>query len=204
MNTRFTLANIILLPSVQHIVGIVNIEWLKEKNLITEQPIQTFSIPGISVLTFNSYNIIVNDERLQIATNKEKPEYLKTIAKVVKEYVNSTSSLPFKALGFNFHFIAETGENKNKPDISIIHSLVDNMAELLPGHQLKYGAIIDAEKDDYLLQIKINPERNEIIQYSYNFHIELSEKEHEKIFRNLDQIMTYYTIAKEFTQKTSG
>ena len=77
--------NIILLSSVQHIVGIVNIEWLKEKNLITEQPIQTFNIPGISILTFNSYNIIVNDERLQIATNKEKLEYLKTITKVVKE-----------------------------------------------------------------------------------------------------------------------
>jgi len=202
LRVLFSDANIVLISSVQHLVALFSADWLKENKLISEPPIQTFNIPGLSVFNSKTYRLIANDERIQIVTVSDKKEHLETIANVIKKYIESSGSLPFKAIGFNFHFNVEIEEQEQI--IQIHHKYIDNISSLFPDHSMNYGAIIYAKNEDYQLRVVIDPIEENIFRYGFNYHINIEGIDHNKLLESLNKILEFYNTAKDFVNKASG
>lgn len=204
MVLNFTDANIVLLSSVQHIVGLISAQWLKDNNLIKEQSIQTFNMPGVSIFNSESYRILANDERIQVATVKEGGKYLSVISKVIKEYVRASGSLPFKAIGFNFNFNLRENKDEVLPTIAIKMENINSIEEFLPDFDINLGTIINAKKEDYILEIRIHPKKSNLIKIGCNYQINVDGIDHDKIYTNLEKINEYYKFINSFIQRYGG
>ncbi len=201
MTIHFSDANIVFIASFQHNVGMISEHWLRANNLLLEQPIQTFNVPGMFIFNSISYRILVTDDRINIATNKENKDNFLTIANVIRKYIEENQKLPYKAIGFNFTYLVDIDEKSKKFKIEFNNR--DNIETLLKADEVNYGGIIEINKDDYVIQIRINPEKNKKRIYNFNYHFPLEKPDNEFVLQSLDKLNNYYSESKVFVTQIS-
>ena len=202
MSIKFQDANIVLLAETQHNLAILNVEWLKANNLITETPIHNVNTPGVFIFGSENYRIVGNEERIQIITIKELEENLQTIANVIKEYVLAAGNLLYLALGLNFNFNIEKNNNENLPQINLQIGNNKIFEELSSNSEIEYGGIVRSENEDYTLKIVIEPKRENMLNYSFNYHFVLIAVSKEEIADRITLFYDLFLSAKELVIAT--
>jgi hypothetical protein len=145
MEIKLRRADIVIIASA-HNPGIVSPQWLKEKKLIVEDPKQFVHTPDFSLFDSETFSLVVDRERLQITTKKKDSGTLKSLASVGSGYIDILPHVPYKSVGLNFVWLAESNEGEVLPKIKISIGSINNLSSTLTDHELNYGCIIYARK----------------------------------------------------------
>jgi hypothetical protein len=188
-------ANIVILASA-HNPSIINPQWVKE-HLITEEPLNFVNTPEFSLFESENYSLMVDRERMQITAKKTTSEILKSLSEIAIKYIELLSHIPYKSLGFNFGWFVD----KNIPNIKIKLSSADDLSNIMKNHDLKYGFIVHAKSDNYLLKLITEPQGENMLTYNFNYHHEVDEK-NEGIIEYLSSFMKLYKHSQEIVENT--
>jgi hypothetical protein len=145
MGIKLERADIVIVASA-HNPSIVSPQWLKEKKLIVEGPKQFVHTPDFSLFDSETFSLVEDRERLQITAKKQDRETLKSLASVGSGYINLLPQVPYKSLGLNFMWLAESNEGEVLPKIKVSIGFINNLASILTDHELNYGCISYARK----------------------------------------------------------
>ena len=172
-------ANIVIIAKA-HNPSIISPEWLKVKNIIVEEPREFIHTPEFSLFDSETFILTVDRVRLQIQTKIFELEFLKSLAKIVIDYICLLPHIPYESLGFNFIWRIENDAKISIPDIRVKFNAIDDISNIFSSNDVKYGCIIHAEKEDYLLRLTIVPKENDYITYNFNYHHNIKELDSDK------------------------
>ena len=137
--------NTVIIAS-SHNPSILSPEWLKKYKLI-EETLKTFAhTPDFSLFESESFQIIIDRQRLQITAKKKDKSSLMSLAKITKQYIKLLPHIPYKSLGINFVW-----EIQNKKDKVFDIKTTINKKKFNPvfkDHKIDIGSIIYAKKPD--------------------------------------------------------
>lgn len=201
MEIKLGRADIVIVASA-HNPSIVSPQWLKEKKLIVEDPKQFVHTPDFSLFDSETFSLVVDRERLQITAKKQDRESLKSLASVGSGYINLLPHVPYRSLGLNFVWLAESDEGDVLPKINISVGFINNLSSILTDQELNYGCIIYARKDPYLLKLTIEPRGKNTLVYNFNYHHGVEGLYKDKILEHLGNFMSLYEKSKEIVEKT--
>jgi len=201
MEIKLGRADIVIVASA-HNPSIVSPQWLKEKKLIVEDPKQFVHTPDFSLFDSETFSLVVDRERLQITAKKQDRETLKSLASVGSGYINLLPHVPYRSLGLNFVWLAESDEGDVLPKINISVGFINNLSSILTDQELNYGCIIYARKDPYLLKLTIEPRGKNTLVYNFNYHHGVEGLNKDKILEHLGNFMSLYEKSKEIVEKT--
>jgi len=200
MKIRLGRADIVILADA-HNPSIVSPMWLKEKELIVEEPKQFIHTPDFSLFESESFLLVVDRQRLQITAKKQDPDSLEKLANVGKKYIELLPHIPYRALGLNFVWFAEMDEDGYLPKINVIIDSINDLSSILPEHEIDYGCIIYASKKPYLLKLTINPQGGNAIVFNFNYHHEVKGLEIDVIANYIDTLLSLYRYSEKIVEK---
>lgn len=201
MEIKLRRADIVIVASA-HNPSIVSPQWLKKKNLIVEDPKQFVHTPDFSLFDSETFSIVIDRERLQITAKKQDRGTLKSLAIIGSRYINLLPHVPYRSLGLNFVWLAESNEGEVIPKIDISIGFINNLPSILTDHELNYGCIIYARKDPYLLKLIIEPRGKNTLVYNFNYHHGVGRLNKDKISEHISNFMSLYENSKEIVEKT--
>jgi hypothetical protein len=203
MKIELVRADIVILASA-HNPSMITAKWLRDKNLITEEPTQTLFTPISSLFESETFSLIVTRDRLQITAKKDNIEALKSLVNIGEEYIRLSPYIAYKALGLNFIWLITTNKDMPLPKIGINVNSVRDFKEVLKGDKQEYGAIIYDYHESYLLKLKIEPSEENKFEYNFNFHHKIEGVELSKILDFVNNYLNLYRISNEFVKATIG
>lgn len=196
MKIELVRADIIILASA-HNSSMVTAKWLRDKNLITEEPTQTLFTPISSLFESETFSLIVTPDRLQITAKKDNIEALKSLVKIGEEYIRLSPYIAYRALGLNFIWITRILEGGEElPKINVNISSLNSLSSVFTNHELNYGGIIYAKKDPYLLKLMIELQEKSALIYNFNHHHEIQGLDIDKIASYLGNFINLYENSK--------
>ena len=201
MEIKLGRADVVIVASA-HNPSIVSPQWLKEKKLIAEDPKQFVHTPDFSLFDSGTFSLVVDRERLQITAKKQDRGTLKTLASIGSGYINLLPHVPYRSLGLNFMWLAESNEGGVLPKIGISIGFINNLSSILIDHELNYGGIIYARKDPYLLKLTIEPRGKNTLVYNFNYNHSLEGLNKDKILEHIGNFMSLHENSKEIVEKT--
>jgi hypothetical protein len=200
MEIRFNRADVVILASA-HNPSILSPQWLKEKELIAEKPENFINTPDFSLFESQAFSLIVDRQRLQINTKKQDLGTIESLKRIGAGYLRLLPHIPYLAIGLNLVWILEKNAEEELPKINIEIGRAGNLSGILSDHKLSYGCIINAIKQPYILKLNVEPQGNNIIIYSFNYHHEtkgISVDELIKYVENLTELYkSSYKIVKD-------
>lgn len=201
MEIKLERADIVIVASA-HNPSIVSPQWLREKKLIVEDSKQFVHTPDFSLFDSETFSLVVDRERLQITAKKQDRETLKSLASVGSGYINLLTHVPYRSLGLNFVWLAESTEGEVLPKIEVSIGFTNNLSSILTDHELIYGCIIYARKDPYLLKLIIEPRGKNSLVYNFNYHHGVERLDKDTILDYIGNFMNLYEKSKEIVEKT--
>jgi hypothetical protein len=171
-------ANIVVLAK-NHNPSIVSKEWLIQNKIIDEQVLNFAHLPVVSVIETNNFNLIVDQNKLQLRIKKISPENLKALPQIILEYIGKLPETPYTAIGLNFSYHLEAKARKIK-DILLIDDkrLIEHFSE-----DYTFGGIITFAFGDFIVKLTIQPINHKEIKVDFNFHFASNKKD--KIIKKL-------------------
>lgn len=200
MKIKLGRADVVILADA-HNPSIVSPQWLKEKNLIIEEPKQFVHTPDFSLFDSETFSLIVDRQRLQITVKKQNTDALEALANIGKGYIKLLPHIPYRALGLNFVWLAEANEKEHLPKINIIIDSINDVSSILPDHELNYGCIIYASKEPYLLRLTIEPQAKSTLVYNFNYHHEVRGLDINVVIKYVDNFMNLYKDSQKVVEK---
>lgn len=165
MNFSLSGANIVILAE-NHNPTIVSKEWLVKNDILKEDVLNFAHIPVASMVETNNYNLVVDQENLQLAIKNINRENLDYLPKIITKYVDSLPETPYKAIGFNF--IYEIQENdENLKDTFMINDA--KLLDIFPENYL-FGGIIKFPLEDFKVTLTIQSSESGNLIGNFNFH----------------------------------
>lgn len=181
MEINLRRADIVIAASA-HNPSIVSPQWLKEMNLIVEEPKHFVNTPDFSLFDSETILLVVDRQRLQITAKKHDEESLKSFASIGSGYIRLLSHIPYSALGLNFVWHVKTEEEGEElPTIRTNIGSIHDFSSILVNHELNFGSIIYARKEPYLLKISIESQGRAIFICNFNYHHEVTKLDTDKI-----------------------
>ena len=142
----------------------------------------------------------MNDCRL--LRKKQDRETLKSLASVGSGYINLLPHVPYRSLGLNFVWLAESNEGEVLPKMDVSIGFINNLSSILTDHELNYGCIIYARKDPYLLKLIIEPRGKNSLVYNFNYHHSVEGLDIDTVLEHIENFMSLYEKSKEIEEKT--
>lgn len=142
----------------------------------------------------------MNDCRL--LRKKQDRETLKSLASVGSGYINLLPHVPYRSLGLNFVWLAESNEGEVLPKMDVSIGFINNLSPILTDHELNYGCIIYARKDPYLLKLIIEPRGKNSLVYNFNYHHGVEGLDIDTVLEHIANFMSLYEKSKEIVEKT--
>jgi len=127
----------------------------------------------------DSFSLVVDHQRLQLTAKQHDRTSLDAVGSVVGKYIDLLPHIPYKALGLNLLWVA-----KSQPGESICNIQVrvdsQDLKSSLEDHELRYGAIIYASKEPYVLKLVIEPQGENTVLHNFNYHHQIEDLPAEK------------------------
>jgi len=169
--------NIVILAS-NYNPSIISKDWLRDKGIITEEPLNFAHTPVFSMVQSENFLLTVDDRRLTLSIRNISDLNLHKLPEIVNLYVESLKETPYKALGFNFKWIIR-GEDGNFP-INLKEDYISpkkrESLEKLCG-EFSIGSIIYIPYNEkFLLKIIIDPnlKKKTDLELSFNYHADVT------------------------------
>lgn len=191
MKSELIRSDMIVLASAQT-PGLISPQWMKETQLISEEPKQFVNTPDFSFFDSESYSLMIDHRRLHITTKKQDRNSLKSLARIGSGYITLLPHISYIALGLNFVWLGKKDEDEeddeNPPRVEINIGSID-IPKIFPTHELHYGGIIFAEKDPYVLKLTIEPQKETAFIYNFNYHHDVKGLHADKIKGYIDNFV---------------
>lgn len=180
MDVKLTSADLVILATA-HNPSILSPEWLNEKKLVSNDPINFIYTPDLSVFESKDFSLIVDRQRMQIVSKNFDLKSLELVKNIAAKYIELLPNIPYKAFGANFVWAMKATASEIIPDISININGSNNFSEILSGHDLSYGCIIRAKRSPYLLKLVVEPQGERSLIINFNYHHEIIKGEESKL-----------------------
>lgn len=165
----------IVLIANAHNPSIVTHQWLKNNDLIKEEPQNFTHTPGFSIFESENLFLTVDYQRLQIVAKNHNEETLKSLNNFIAGYISILPQIPYVALGLNFIWKVIFTEDEKSPNI-IIKINEKKINFLFDEIKTKFGGIIYMTNFPYVLKIVFEPVHKNMIMFNFNFHHEIKDK----------------------------
>ena len=167
-----TQANIVILAP-NHDPGTVSKDWLKQKEILTEESINYIHTPGFSLVETENYSLQIDQQRLNIGLKTLNEDLLIRLPIIAGKYIEALPDTHYRAVGFNSNWIVQL----DRPDIlkGIFVTEPKNLDEIF--HQGKYdiGGIVIYEYNPFRLQLTVRPEQDNNVSLDFNYHSDVSD-----------------------------
>ena len=188
MEAKLIRADIVIIASA-HNPSIMAPQWLKDESLILEEPSHFVHTPDLAIFESESFSLVVDHHRLQIAVKKQDNESLKSLANIVSDYVKLLPHIPYNALGLNFIWTIEVDDGEELPKIELSINKSDLMS-VFGGYEVDCGGIIYARKEPYMLKVVIELQGGNTLVHNFNYNYELEDMSVEYIVKLIDNFLT--------------
>ena len=174
-----TQANIIVLAN-NHVPAVVTKEWLVQKEVLTEQPLDFLHTPLLSTVQTQNIALQVNPQRLNAQVTNVNQDTLSLLSKVVARYVQALPEVRYTAMGFNSKWHV-----RDKSFAQRLRQIFTRSSPLFAsifGERHNVGGIVLWEYDVYRVQMTANPPGpNAGIDFNYHLDIKTVDELHEKL-----------------------
>ncbi len=204
MGIKLVRADIVVLASA-HNPSIMSPEWLRNKGLLAEKPINFIHTPDFSLFESDSYTITLDRQRLQIVAHSAEQDQstVRSIARIAGGYIALLPEIPYTALGLNFSWSMASDDEIKAPGIELRLNPDRDWRDILEEQDLAYGGVIYARKDPYRLTITITPENESNLIYKFNFHYDITGTDAEKILSYLAEFPKLYLHSHKVIKSTA-
>ncbi len=194
-------ADIVILASA-HNPSILSPDWIKAKELITEEVKNYVNTPDFSLCELDNFSIIVDRERLQLTAGSQEVSILEKLSRFVGGYVKLLPHIPYRSLGLNFIWqIVESNESRNFPQIDLKVGMNNNLFSILPNHEIKYGGIVYAKKNPYQLKLVIEPYGKSGLNCNFNYHHAIEKVKENEIIKYLDNFIPFHEQSRKIVEQ---
>lgn len=200
MDIKLVSADIVILATA-HNPSVLSPEWLKEKKLISKNLNNFIYTPDLSVCESNDFSLVVDRQRLNIASKMVSADSLNIIKNIAMSYIKLLPNIPYTALGMNFAWMVKANASEITPDISIKIDQLDNFSKIFPDHELSYGCIIKAKKPPYLLKLIIEPKDDKSLVLNFNYHHEIRKIEEDKLVGYIGNFIDLLDYSRDTVKK---
>jgi hypothetical protein len=198
-------ANIVLLAS--HNPSILTPDWIRNRKVITESPVQSFYNPTFSLFESEHFLLTVDPLRLQLSLKSlDRVDYLKNIPEALKIYVDNFKGISYKAIGLNFIW-EYSFEKTKRVELSTRVYISDSYKDLIDvfeGDRKSLGSIVYVESTPYKLRVMIEPFNESTLKFDFNYHYDVLEYETEKITIYLDGFEAKLKESESLVEKIVG
>ncbi len=193
MNKKIVRAEIVLVAHT-HNLSMITEDWIKDKNLINEKPIQTANLPGMANFISQSYQIVATDQKIVFATNRDHNDNINVLQKLVYDYVEGNKYLNYVALGYNFITIVQA-ENEELPKFTLLTDKKESISDIFKDGEVSFGGIVYVSKNNH--KIRINIDRNiGSLELKFNYHFDLAGKNNREVLTILNEFHDSYEDSK--------
>ena len=193
--------------------SIFNHLWLVNRGIVTEEKIlpNSLIVPGVSHIFTPDFSLQVTQEQLQFnCTNDNISNFKSNIDSSLVKIVSLLPEMPYRALGINFNCFISDPE-KTIPELSkelfFIPKL--NINSFFETKDARFGTYLSCDFLDSRLKLDIKPVHlnitnsqvsKELIQLTFNFHIELNNN-YKMLMDNLGKWDLYFEKMNEILFK---
>ena len=186
--------NTVIIAS-SHNPSILSPEWLK-KHKLTEESAKTFvNTPDFSLFKSESFQIIIDRQRLQITSKKKDKYSLMSLARITKQYIKLLPHIPYQSLGINFVWEIQNKKDKVFDIKTTINKKKFNL--VFKDHKIDIGSIIYAKMPAYRLKMVFQPQDNQHFIVDCNFHYDISKYSIDKILKIPDNLIDFFNYTKK-------
>lgn len=200
MNAILNKTAIIILAE-SHNPTIVSPEWLRDKGIMDEKPTNFAHTPVLSIFESESCQILVDQNRFQMTPKNLELPCINRCQKATVDYVTALPETPYTAIGLNYTWQVNIGENadNNIIKLSFAGSNIENSFE---GYEdVLLGGKLTAKKENYVLQLIIDPSDKSILSFHFNFHFDTKGKGFEFVNQCIAKYISNYDVSKQIIEK---
>jgi len=191
MEIKLNRADVVILASA-HNPSILSPQWLKEKDLIAEEPENFINTPDFSLFESRAFSLIVDRQRLQINTKKQDLDTIESLKRIGAGYLRLLPHIPYIAIGLNLVWVLEKNVGEELPKIDVEIGGAGNLSGILSDHKLSYGCIVNAIRSPYILKLNVEPQGGNILIYSFNYHHETTGRSVEELIKYVENLTNLY------------
>lgn len=188
MNVVQTQASIVLLAD-SHNPTIVTKEWLAQKQVLAEIPVDFTHTPYFSSVETPSFMLYVDPQRLRVDVKSVNQESLSELPRVIEKYVEKLPEVPYSAVGFNSRW-----QVHDMPAPGMLISVFTGNPKLFTnvfGEQHNVGGIVLWQYDTFQVRMTANPAKaNPSIDFNYHLDIKVVDDVNKSLSR-FDFCMTH-------------
>ena len=174
-------ATIVILAK-NHNPSIVTKEWLSEKRIIDEKVINFVHTPPFSMVETEDFNLIIDQNRLEILIKKDVLKNLERLKEITKSYIKNLPETPYYSTGFNFIYHVTS----RKMELKDIFSIDDRKIKRILSDEYKLGINFSFKIKKLILNFSIQPLDNELI---INFNFSLKSNKITEILEEIDNLL---------------
>ncbi len=172
MEFKLIRANVIVLAK-NHNPSIASKEWLTRNKIIEEEITSFTHLPVVSVIDTNSFNLVVDPERLVLSVKEISSDNLTILPKIISKYVAQLPETTYTAIGFNYHYRFEISQKKLKDTLLIDASKLKKLI----GGDYGFGGIVTFQFNDFAVTLTFRPTSGTEITGEFNFHHKCRNRE---------------------------
>lgn len=195
----------IFITANNHNPMIVSKDWINQKGIIEEECENFNHSPTISIFTSKTYELIVDQQKLELNLRIISETNLLKLPEMIKKYVEALPETPYTSLELSFTW----NTVKDDEAYQILKDKYlnnDDVVKRCKGdHETLIGFNIFRSTKDYILRIIINPwgtSGNSVVDgFNINFYYILNVKNSEELLEKLNIVDGIVNESKEIVEK---
>jgi len=145
--------------------------------------------------------MVADPQRVQFSAMELNEKGLKHCVSAARLYFKTLPHIPYKAFGFNFHYLVEEVDPTESVEIFIKGE--DLKKEILPLVS-KNGFISHWSEMEANCRVTLEPKGNKGPELMFNFHYELDDTVMDKVDVGLSNHVSFFKRSRELAQKIAG
>lgn len=188
--------------------SILSSHWLIKNNIVKEEDIikgASFFTPNVINLTTEKFELIVDNERLQLSTKGDEAVFEDIIVNVLMKLVTLLPETPYRAMGINFLW---EGLGDKEELLEIDRTLINDKLpakSLFQGNDEVFGISMSKQFLGSELNFDIKPynfyknSKDFRLRFIFNYHIDIDgvENKADKVLEALKNMMQFKTESKK-------
>lgn len=168
--------------------SIFNRYWLVSNSYIDNESILPNSVfaPNVTQVASNEFSLLVLPEQLQFNSNPGNKDFESNVEKTLRPIIDRLTEIPYRACGINFHwFVDDDKIGIGELSESLFYYSNSSLHEAFRSEDSRYGVYMSKDFENARMKLDVKPitatenstgEKNEFIQFSFNFHRDLNQK----------------------------
>lgn len=183
---------------------IVSKDWIRQKEIISEEPINFAHLPVFSLFESENFILTVDEKRLTVELKNINEANIDNLPSIVENYITSLPETPYTAIGFNYSWILQAETNENLvallKTMFLQKKMEEKLIKILDYKDFEIGSTTYSNYNDFILKMSLEPHlRPKGIKISFNYHADVTDIEKLK-----NVILNYnktYSHSKDVAEK---